>query len=180
MRKLLLALIILTAPAHAEGPTEAEKIWQLGSDYEHGENGKPYNCAMAMKLYAKAGDLGMPEAAHSLGCIYRDGCPGVMKPDDKMAFKLYLYAAKQGVALSQNNVGVYLWKGYPEQNLAKAYAWIKLAEQNGDELATENLSKFAGTLTEADKKAGLAHIEEIKKLLLAPGDDPKKAQDLAY
>ncbi len=60
----------------------------------------------------------------------------------------YLYAAGIGVT----------------KDLAKAYAWLKLAVENGDEQAKKDLKRLEGIITDQDKQAGEDSFNRLKAM----------------
>ncbi|MEZ0262169.1 MAG: hypothetical protein ACAH80_14270, partial [Alphaproteobacteria bacterium] len=94
-----------------------------------------------------------------------------------------LRGAKMGVAMSQNNVGAMLKHGWgvPEKNLYKGYAWLKLAAENGDKTAAQNLVEFDQLFKPEDKEKGIQHYLKIRKdLLWEPGRDPEMLDSPEY
>ena len=141
--------------------------------------GLPRDCVTAAKLYLESMMFGYNDAAVDLGYLYDKGCDSILR-DDKRAFQIYLLGAKVGVPLCQNNVGAMLkhGRGVGAPDTVRAYAWLMLAAANGDELAARNLTDNQLLFPEEVRKQGLAHLEDIKKMirdetvgqLLASGD----------
>lgn len=154
-------------------PHDDFNTWKLAKRYTKGI-GVTQDCAKGEKLLLKAAGLGSERAMTDIGYLYEKGC-GAIEPDQKKAFGIYLRGAKMGVPMSQNNVGAMLKHGWgvPEKNLYKGYAWLKLAAENGDKTAIQNLVEFDRLFSPEDKERGIQHYLKIRKdLLWEPGRDP--------
>jgi TPR repeat protein len=93
----------------------------------------------AARWYALAAAQKYPVAQYALGFMYEHG-KGVVQ-DDTKAVELYTLAAEQGFALAQSNLGAMhaSWKGGLPQDFAQAAMWWKLAADQGEEPAMNNL-----------------------------------------
>ena len=65
----------------AEGD-DADAIYQLGLDYQNGENGLPQDVEKAVQLWHRAGELGHAKACHIVGNAYYHG-RGVERDEKK-------------------------------------------------------------------------------------------------
>jgi hypothetical protein len=146
-------------------PPDGFAVWKLATRYRDG-TGLQRDCKVAVDLFSKAVLLHYAKAVTDLGYLYQNGCDQIA-PDPKLAFKTYLFGAKMGVAMCQNNVGAMLkhGTGVGAPDKVRAFAWLTLAAENGSELAVSNLTDFAAMFTDADRKAGEQHLAEIKQML---------------
>ena len=151
-------------------PTNSFYLWKLAMRFVDAE-GRAHDCEKAAKFLTESLVHGYADAAVNLGYIYDKGCPPIAR-DDPRAFQIYLLGAKLGVALSQNNVGVMIkhGRGVPA-DLARGYAWIRLAALHGDELAKNNLQD--SVYTAKVKAAGLADLADIQLRLASVPEDPE-------
>lgn len=151
-------------------PTNSFYLWKLAMRYFDAK-GRAHDCEKAAKFLNQSLVHGYADAAVNLGYIYDKGCPPIAS-DYPRAFQIYLLGAKRGVALSQNNVGVMIkhGRGVPA-DLARGYAWIKLAALHGDELAKNNLQD--SVYTTKVRAAGLADLADIELRLASVPEDPQ-------
>jgi TPR repeat protein len=163
-------------------PSNSYNLWKLGKRF-YDAKGVPRDCAAAAKLFLQSMMLGHSESAVDLGYIYDKGCDSIPR-DDRQAFEVYLFGAKAGVPLCQNNVGAMLKHGRGvggTPDPVRGYAWLKLAASNGDELALKNLTGYDYLFTDEVRKQGLEHLEVIKKMILKSGDDRRAVMgDMTY
>ncbi|HEY8190425.1 MAG TPA: hypothetical protein VIF12_07045, partial [Micavibrio sp.] len=139
------------------------------------------DCSIALDLYMQSTTLGYAPATVDAGYLLENGCDPI-KPDLKEAFKFYLFGAKLGVPLAQNNVGAMLkhGKGVAAIDRPKAYAWLKLAAENGDNTARQNLEDFKGMFNRDDRAAGEAHLEEVRQMIAAAAKNYQALYDPGY
>jgi len=159
-------------------PTNSFYLWKLAMRFFDAK-GRAHDCEKAARFLTQSLDNGYADASVDLGYIYDKGC-GPIARDYPRAFRIYLLGAKLGVALSQNNVGVMIkhGRGIPA-DLARGYAWIKLAALHGDELAKSNLQD--PVFTAKVKAAGLADLAEIQvRLVSGPKDSEAILRDPWY
>jgi uncharacterized protein len=151
-------------------PTNSFYLWKLAMRFFDAK-GRAHDCEKAAKLLTQSLVHGYADAAVNLGYIYDKGCPPIAR-DYPRAFQIYLLGAKLGVALSQNNVGVMIkhGRGVPA-DLARGYAWIKLAALHGDELARNNLQDRVYTVKV--RAAGLVDLADIQLRLASVPEDPE-------
>lgn len=144
-------------------------LWKLGTRYQNA-SGAAQSCEKAMQLYDAAMRAGYSAAGVDIGRIYERGCGKDIAVDIAKAFQTYLYTAKLGNALAQNNVGAMLIHGIGtgKPDRAKAYAWFLLARANGSALAAKNLVNDDPLLSDADRAAGVEHLQAIRQLLVPP------------
>jgi TPR repeat protein len=169
------------ASAAACDPSNSFTLWKLGMRF-YDANGIPRDCAAAAKVLLQSLVLGYSESAVNLGYIYDKGCDTIPR-DDKQAFEIYLFGAKAGSRMCQNNVGAMLkhGRGVDAPDLVRGYAWLKLAANNGAELAMKNLTGFDYLFTDEVRKEGMEHLEVIKQMILKSGDDRRLVMgDMSY
>ncbi|HQQ64478.1 MAG TPA: tetratricopeptide repeat protein [Pseudomonadales bacterium] len=141
-------------------------LWKLATRYRNAI-GVTQDCEKALKLLEESISTNDFERAYpDLGYLYQNGC-GTIAADPQKAFTIYLHGAKNGVALSQNNVGAMLKHGIETTppDRVRAYAWLLLAMQNGAEIAKRNLNDFSTMFSDADRAAGQAHMQKIQYMI---------------
>jgi uncharacterized protein len=145
--------------------TDPWDFWKLGTRYRDAI-GVEQDCEKAESLFQEAAKRGMSSVYADIGYMYQNGC-GTIKPDPKKGFNLYLIGAKARDPQSQNNVGAMLKHGFESTaaDRVRAYAWLSLAKENGNEMAATNLNDFATMFSDADRAAGQAHLLKIKQML---------------
>ncbi len=150
----------------AQCPGRAADHWKLGTRYRSGI-GIRKNCTKALEQFVLAFDGGEPRAPIDIGNFYYHGCGDEFMPDKQLAFDFFLWSAKSGYPLGQNNVGAMLKHGFAdvEADRAKGYAWLKLASGNGSEAADRNLEKFSYLFDAVDIAQGLWHLQTLNKML---------------
>lgn len=163
-------------------PSNPYNLWKMGKRF-YDAKGVPRDCAAAAKLFLQSMMLGYSDSAVDLGYIYDKGCDTIPR-DDKQAFEVYLFGAKTGVPMCQNNVGAMLKHGRGvggTPDPVRGYAWLKLAASNGEPLALKNLTGYDYLFTDEVRKQGLEHLEVIKKMILKNGDDRRAVMgDMTY
>jgi len=140
---------------------DAVAQYQLGLAYAEG-SGVPQSDRSAIDWYRKAAERGNPEAQNSLGVMYFNG-RGV-EEDWAEAVRRYHQAARQKNAMAMFNLGVAYYNG--DRNGtgvddAAAYAWFKLAEQNGSASAKEAVARSEKELPGFQQNLGLLHIADM-------------------
>ncbi len=173
MKKLLVAALLLAAPAHAAGDQNRPPSFkQLAVEAEKGSAAAQNNLAVmyatgegtrqdytqAAKWYQKAGEQGHAVAQYNLGALYERGL-GV--PADPVAAKVwYEMAAAQGDAWAQLSLGQLLTKD--PAAAAAAYKWLYLASVGDDDeakaLAKSALERVARKLTPAQLAEATAAV----------------------
>lgn len=104
--------------------------------YHQGE-GVKRNDQEAFKWFIASAKQGNAVAQHNLSLMYDKG-EGI-EQNYTEAFKWTVEAAKQGYADAQNNLGVMYAK---MGNLKKAEKWFKLACQQSNQVACDNLANI--------------------------------------
>jgi TPR repeat protein len=166
--------------ANCGNPPDGFDVWSLGTRYRDGV-GIARNCTTAQQLFNRAIMLDYLDAITDIGFMYQNGCEEI-QPDQKEAFKYYLAGAKLGVVLCQNNVGAMLKHGYgvDAPDRVKAFAWLTLAAENGNEVAKRNLQDFGNMFSDTDREAGLRHLEIIKKMVKTSANSQTFTMDASY
>jgi len=108
---------------------QIEKMYQTGSDYYFGENGKKERNDLALKWFLKAAELGHADAAFYAAEIYSQG-EGVAQDFNESA-KWALKAAQQGQPDAQALIGYYYLFGCGiGEDSRQAFDWLKKAADN--------------------------------------------------
>ena len=108
---------------------QIEKMYQTGSDYYLGENGKKERNDLALKWFLKAAELGHADAAFYAAEIYSQG-EGVAQDFNESA-KWALKAAQQGQPDAQALIGYYYLFGCGiGEDSRLAFDWLKKAADN--------------------------------------------------
>jgi TPR repeat protein len=146
-------------------PANSYYLWKLGKRIEDAK-GVPRDCVTMSKLYFASMVFGYIDAAADLGYLFDKGCDSILR-DDKRALQMYLGCAKAGVALCQNNVGAMLkhGRGIGAPDLVAGYAWLKLAAENGNELAQRNLEDYHDMFSDEVRQQALQHLVAIKAMV---------------
>ncbi|RKP04229.1 hypothetical protein CXG81DRAFT_23183 [Caulochytrium protostelioides] len=116
--------------------------------------------AEARRYLARAADRDVAEAWFLLGTLAADETAG-RTPDAAEAFRCYVRAATQGLAVAQHNVGAaYLAGAGVARSVQDAVAYFEMAASQGFPLSLANLVKLytEGTLVPADA-AKAAHYQ---------------------
>jgi TPR repeat protein len=155
-------------------PANGFYLWKLAMRF-FDANGVARDCQVAERVFTQSLNHGFADSAVNLGYIYDKGCSPIAR-DDKRALQIYLLGAKLGVALCQNNVGAMLkhGRGVPAPEVARGYAWIKLASLRGDELAKANLQD--PRFTPEVRAAGMLQFADLQRRLLTVPSDPQAIQ----
>lgn len=107
---------------------------------------------------------GARESMFNLAVSYDQG-KGV-KEDKKEARYWYSKAAMANLAQAQHNLGIMLLKGeggYADRRLA--YAWLRIAKENGSLRANEHLKRAEAALSAGELQEALSSYESIKRSL---------------
>ncbi|PIE57648.1 MAG: hypothetical protein CSA33_07310 [Desulfobulbus propionicus] len=127
--------------------------------YKHYKGiGKPVHYAKAYRLYLQAAELGDAEAQHIVGGMLYKGLG--TDPNNRMAFKWLLKAAKQGQKSPESMRilgGMYLRGVGVPQNYKEAIKWLSLAAETGELQALNDLAYiyYHGLTGERDFKKAL-------------------------
>lgn len=137
--------------------------YNLAVSYDYGE-GVKQNKQKAFKWYLKAANKGHLNAQNNLAAMYEAG-EGT-KVNLAEAIKWYEKSAKKGNAISQYNLGELYAKGSGEikMDLIKAYAWLKLADKNGNKESNQEIQIITPLLKE---KKQLPRAEQLAKEYLS-------------
>ena len=135
----------------------APSQFNLGNMYLAGQ-GVERDHVEAIAWYRQAANHNLPAATYNLGVLHATG-DGVPQSMDK-ATEFYRQAAEAGYAEAQANLGVFYASGtgVDKADFVEAYAWFKLAADQGNEPARRNLTTAAEHMTsdqvaEADSRA---------------------------
>ena len=145
--------------------TEAEKgnpraQFLYGYKHEIGE-GVAQDAALARFWYAKAAAQGERRAQYRLARLYQTGRGGAV--DYAAALRWLRAAAEAGHGGAQSMLGYLYASGKAaDPDPVRAYLWFSLAARAGDELAAENLDRLIPTMSDEQKAAGVALVEDWK------------------
>ncbi len=105
----------------------------------------------------KSADSGYLKAVITLASMYAEG--KILKKDPKKAQYYFTEAAKQGDTQSQVTVaGIYHFSVGTDKTTA--YAWYKVAEENGSEYAKETAEKLLLELSDSEKEQAYKKADE--------------------
>ncbi|MBV1879456.1 MAG: SEL1-like repeat protein [Pseudomonadales bacterium] len=105
------------------------------------------NYKAAFSAFHKLSTEGNIQATAILALMHKFG-EGTQKNASK-AFELYLRAAKAGDPLAQFHTGIMFAQGQGvEQNLQQGFSWLRKAEQQGFDRATDKLQALGATNTD--------------------------------
>ena len=117
--------------SEAAKSSQSEFIFNnLGLMYQYGR-GTSRDCKKAIHFYKLAIKQNSSSGMYNLATIY---CNGIdVKPDNKLAIKLFREAAKCGNSKSQKVLGTIYYFGSlgVKKDYTKAFKWIKKAGENG-------------------------------------------------
>ncbi len=145
-----------------------QAAFNLALMYRNGE-GTSVNLDAAHGWFVRASDAGDVRAAFHLGQMSYTGQGATQ--DFEKALQYYLKSARGGFADAQMNAGVMYVRGegVPKQDVINAYAWLKIASENGSTRAASLLTSLNAQLTEQQKTEGEARMVELKKEIKSPG-----------
>ncbi|WP_375461642.1 hypothetical protein [uncultured Enterovirga sp.] len=148
------AAAALFEKAAAKGLAPAQ--YRTGNIYEKGF-GVPRDIEAAKLWYRRAAENGNTRAMHNLAVLLADGGG---KPDYNEAVTWFTRAAERGVRDSQFNLAVLHARGLgTAQDLSKAYLWLALAAQEGDDDAGRKRDDVAKRLPAADLARAKQSVE---------------------
>jgi hypothetical protein len=131
----------------------------LGRAYREGD-GVPKNEEVAVKWFREAANQGDAAAENDLGVAYRTG-EGVAR-DKEEAARWYANAAKHGSPEGMFNLGVCYYNGDGVgSNEFTAYAWFLLAQDAGDKLAEDAVSRSAAAMSKGETAAAFMRIADM-------------------
>lgn len=135
------------------GGGNRQAAFNLGLMYINGE-GTDKNFATARTWLIKASDLGDVRATFHLGQMAYLGQGGTQ--DFAKAYQYYLKSAMGGYADAEMNVGVMniRGEGVPKQDVIEGYAWLKLANDAGNERAAGLFKTLNEKINAEQKKMG--------------------------
>lgn len=110
------------------GANYSRPYYELGKIYYYGSDGVP-DYIQAYGYFEKAANMGNADALNFLGVIYTDG---LSRPKDiEQAIKYYTQAIEKGDRkYAPLNLGQIYYIDLTYKNYAKAYSYIKIAEEN--------------------------------------------------
>ena len=120
------------------------------------------------KWLKRMAEQGNAEAQYLVGSILRFGRNGenVVLLIDAEEVKWLRKAAEQGHAEAQGDIGWLLSSGDKvTDDVVEGYAWLLLAEENGNEDASEWISDLEKILTVEQGKKGQARAAELRRLI---------------
>ena len=122
------------------------------------------NAQMTLYWWSQAADAGYQPARHLLAMQHYYG-GSVFGPetgwvqDYGKAFSIWKSDAEQGIASSQFMVGVMYFKGEGvAADPSEAWAWLKLALENGYKLSTDVLIELTKEITTEQKRLGMEKL----------------------
>jgi TPR repeat protein len=142
-----------------EGDSSAQ--FDLGLMYYKGQGvGQDY--AQALKWFKMAAEHGIPEAQFNLGIMYSN--EEASWHSFAEAIKWFQKAAKQNYTKAQYNIGVmYILGEGVQPNNIKAYAWLSLAYDNGEQRAKNVLLKLNSQMTSSEIEKAVKEAEELSE-----------------
>lgn len=140
---------------------DAAAQFSLGRAYAKGD-GVTQSDEAAFKWYSKAAERGNASAQNSLGVMYLRGSGVEESRAD--ALRLFHEAARQKNGEAMFNLGASFYNGDRKGNGindAQAYAWFKLAEENGSDYAKDAVRREEKELPMEIQNSGLLRIAEM-------------------
>lgn len=132
-----------------------EKIYYVPESVKNLIHGKLEMEHDPEKWYRKAAEKGLVEAQQALGFLYYFGWAGDPRKTQENSIIWFEKASQQDDSKSQMTLGhTYLMNG----NLARAYFWLNIAVDNGEEYANEILERVKERITDEQ-------LEEAQQLL---------------
>ncbi|MSP00145.1 MAG: sel1 repeat family protein [Acetobacteraceae bacterium] len=148
----LLAYILNVAPSTADGPGEADALYQqsaatgwplgqLGHAMTLLKRATPEAAREAMALLTEAAASGLPTAHFLLGALAESGAVGAVEP--RSAVTHYRAGAARGHTGSKIRLGLALMTGRgTARDVEEAETWLRRAAQDGDVTAAAILGDF--------------------------------------
>ncbi len=116
-----------------------QAMFDVAQAYIKGE-GLEKNMEKGLALLKQCAAKKSANAQYYLATLYNEG--KVIAGDKAEAFRWYLAAAQQGLAIAQYNVGAYYFNGVIEKDQKKGIEWFGKAAQQNDAPAKEVLKKI--------------------------------------
>ena len=122
---------------------------------------------------------GFAPAQYRVGTMFKAG-EGA-RQDPAQAIRHMVWAAEQGYAVAQNDVGMMYWQGFGsfEKNLPQGMAWIEKAARQGVRVAQTNLAMHY-LLPQAASKYYADGLLWLKRAALAGHDDAQNYLGVYY
>ncbi len=147
--------------AAENGNAQAQYLYSgiiLGNDNTQGKEPTKEQLLEAASWIEKSADGGFLKAIVTLATMYAEG--KIFPKNVKKSQHYFTEAAKKGDTQSQITVaGIHHFSMGSDKTLA--YAWYKLAEENGSEYAKETAEKLLTELTEEEKEKAFSKAEEF-------------------
>ena len=90
----------------------------------------PTNLRRALSLFEESADAGYPQAQATIGALYLKGLPGLLERDPQKGIELLFHAIRTNSLTARFNLGMAYYNGDGvEQDTAKAFQWLKVAER---------------------------------------------------
>ena len=140
----------------------------LGSMYQTGVSGLEKDVTRVVELWERAAELGLNEAHHNLGRLYREGID--VEKDTTKAFRHYEAAAMGGEVNARVNVGC-MEQRAGNDDIAVQH-WM-IAAKLGHETALDYVKKMfmLGEATKADYAAALRGYQSAAQQMRSPDRD---------
>ena len=149
---------------------------ELGLMYFRG-TGVVRDFVQAHSWWQKAADAGEASAAYDLGILYRRGQGGVLR-DVAASIKLWLRAAHSGLAVAQNALGAcYMHGDGVDADMLEAWAWFRLAAQDGLAVASVNADMLRAQLDDAQFEAAHRRFDTLGRELAAQASTAPRISD---
>ncbi|ORY03537.1 HCP-like protein [Basidiobolus meristosporus CBS 931.73] len=117
-------------------------LYKLGYSYEFGELGYKIDPAKSIFYYKQGAERGDPECQMGLSGWYLSGVPGVLEPNDDLAYSWCNQAASKGLPKAEFAMGYYyeLGVGVPK-DMSMANFWYVRAASHGSKEAQSRLER---------------------------------------
>ena len=136
---------------------------RMGSAYELGELGCPFDPALSLHYNALAARQGEVEAEMAISKWFLCGHEGVFEKNEELAFTYAQRAAVDGLATAQFAVGYFYEVGiYVKSDLKEANEWYRKADENGNKDAKKRIEAVSRSKTISRKDHEKIAVQRIR------------------
>ena len=137
---------------------------KMGSAYELGELGCPFDAALSLHYNALAARQGESEAEMAISKWFLCGQEGVFEKSEELAFTYAQRAAVGGLSTAQFAMGYFYEVGiYVQINFATAQDWYRQAAQGGNQDAAGRVDAIKRSKTLSRKHHESVAVEKIRQ-----------------
>ncbi|RMZ84344.1 hypothetical protein DV738_g547, partial [Chaetothyriales sp. CBS 135597] len=137
---------------------------RMGSAYELGELGCPFDAALSMHYYNLAARQGEPEAEMGISKWFLCGQEGVFEKNETLAFEYAERAALDGLETAQFAMGYFYEVGiHVKPDFSKAKEWYRQASDNGNPDASARINAISRSKTLSRRDHEQVALKKIRR-----------------